>query len=504
MALSTRGTHRTISHLLLTGHNPFSPPSNSSSSSSSRQSPSNPSLTPIPFSTWLSQIGRESDTFSPLSPPSITSISSATGHSLISYRNYEGVDRVIGLGRNESGQLGIGFASQEGTRGLVEGFEGEEVLKVETNVQGSYLLVKENETRNALYSIGNLSRGKLAQPNLYSRSPTPHEHEEDDSEPVMKILPRATLVEPPQIERFGKIVHLETGYEHLLVLTESGDLFGSGCNTDGQLGLSHSRDVYSLTHIPLPPFVKEKEGGIEKIVAGGDTSGFITKSGKLYTWGNSEYAQAGHGKKIDQITSPLEVLANETFLGNGERRVVDYRCGGSFGLILDDRHNLYSTGYGALGYSLPSDPSSSFPNLFNPHPTLIPSLSSTALGFSSPITRIRAAFGYAVAISDSPSSRSSLSSSSASSRGSRLWSWGLNSPSGRLGHGTISRVSNENERGMRVEPWVIEPREIRIPLRELGLEEKGEWGVGTVELGEEGMWVEVKERRRVEENEEGV
>lgn len=41
------------------------------------------------------------------------------------------------------GQLGLGFNSQEGTRGLVEGFEGDGVKKVATGVGSSYLVLRE-------------------------------------------------------------------------------------------------------------------------------------------------------------------------------------------------------------------------------------------------------------------------------------------------------------------------------------------------------------------------
>lgn len=117
---------------------------------------------------------------------------------------------------------------------------------------------------------------------------------------------------------------------------ENGDLYGTGCNTDGQLSISPPLDLYSLTKIDLPKEIKQKEGGIWKIIAGGDTSGLITKSGKLYTWGNSEYSQAGHGRKIDQICSPLLVDAKETgFLEKEARRIIDFKCGGSFSLLLD-------------------------------------------------------------------------------------------------------------------------------------------------------------------------
>ncbi|GAA5887220.1 hypothetical protein JCM16303_007381 [Sporobolomyces ruberrimus] len=524
MAVTRPATHRSISHLLLSGHNPLSPPSTSQSSSAllSRQSPSNPSLSPIPFNTWLSQLGREVDTYPLQNYNQIHSISSSTGHSLICYRNSRGVDRVIGLGRNESGQLGIGFTSQEGTRGLVEGFEGESVLKVKTAVQASYLLVKEDDTRNRLYSIGNSSRGKLGQPNLYSRktpssSNTDEEYQdEEEEEPVTRVLPRATLIDDLPLES-GKIVQIETGYEHLLVLTEAGHLYGTGCNTDGQLSLSSSNtsDHYSLTRIPLSPLLTTQEGGILKILSGGDTSGLITKSGKLYTWGNSEYGQGGHGKVLDQVTEMVEAVGvREVVLREGGRRIIDYQCGGSFGVVLDDRNNVYTLGYGALGLP-PTTTSSPNPSRFNPYPTLVPSLSSSSQRYSSPITRIRAAFGYAVAISDDNKAGEDKGGGGG---GGKIWSWGLNNQFGRLGLGTTSSNHSPSNSGaggggenraLRIENYVDEPKEVRLPIRELGLEEevvdeegmgggKKKWRLGEVELGDEGMWVEVREEVRVE------
>lgn len=48
-------------------------------------------------------------------------------------------------GRNEVGQLGVGFNSQEGTRNLVQGFEGEGILQSAASLQSSYLLVKKDQ-----------------------------------------------------------------------------------------------------------------------------------------------------------------------------------------------------------------------------------------------------------------------------------------------------------------------------------------------------------------------
>lgn len=120
MTLPTRlGTSkRSISHLLLAGHNPLSGATSSA--------PSHPTLAPVPFGAWLGSIGRAEDVHNgwKLLP---SAVGSGQEHSLIGYRSL-GVDRCFGVGRNESAQLGLGFASQEGTRGLVEGFEASRVF----------------------------------------------------------------------------------------------------------------------------------------------------------------------------------------------------------------------------------------------------------------------------------------------------------------------------------------------------------------------------------------
>ncbi|GAA6063558.1 hypothetical protein JCM10212_004489, partial [Sporobolomyces blumeae] len=342
---------RTVSHLLLAGHNPVSPPASYSHPRDSlRQTSSNPSLHPVPFSTtWLASIGREVDTFH--GGNRVTSVASGYGHALVAYRNWRGTDRVVAVGRNEHAQLGLGFASQEPTRGLVEGFEGDAVLDVQAGVESSYLvlldsvtsssLVRDRKGKTALFTFGNLSRGRLAHPNLFPPSTPLEPHEA----PSQHSLPRATKVVLPDELDLDEIQQVECGFEHVLVLTRSGTLYGSGCNTDSQLAIARSLvstpDVYALTPIPLPVEITDQEGGVELVRAGADTSALVTKSGKLYTWGNSEYAQACHSRKIDQIHSPLSVLASSFHLGSsdaaasGPRRIVDYRCGGSFGVVLD-------------------------------------------------------------------------------------------------------------------------------------------------------------------------
>ena len=117
MSLPSRlgASKRSTSHLLLAGHNLLA------GATASSAAPSQPTLAPVPFGAWLGSIGRAEDVHHgwQLLP---SALASGQGHSLVGYRSL-GVDRCFGVGRNESAQLGAGFASHEGTRGLVEGFE---------------------------------------------------------------------------------------------------------------------------------------------------------------------------------------------------------------------------------------------------------------------------------------------------------------------------------------------------------------------------------------------
>ncbi|GAA5849583.1 hypothetical protein JCM8547_000504 [Rhodosporidiobolus lusitaniae] len=490
MALARGPRTRTLSHLLLSGSNPLSPPLlYSSPPSALPQRPSNPSLVPVPLtSSWLSSIGREGDV------PSRLLLASGAGHSLAAYTSEVGVDRVLGLGKNEAGQLGIGFASQEGTRGLVEGFEGEGVLQVAAGVQGSYLLVSSSPDSTTLYSFGNLARGRLGHRSLFPPDPPLEKHEE----PRQHVLPRAVAVKLP--EEMGKIKQIAAGFEHLLMLTEDGEIYGTGCNTDGQLGLGPSSsldgglsDVFELSKLSLPEHIRAHEGGVKSISAGADTSALITESGKVFAWGNSEYGQAFHSRTIDQIPTPLEI--DSSFLPSPSRRIVDFRCGGSFSLVLDDQGSVSSAGFGAVGLGKST--------LNSLKPQLIEALEGEG------VSRIRAGWGYAAAVRDA-------------AEDSALWTWGLNNLHGRLGLGALpssptssspssspspssrfSRRDSSEAPPAPVQRHVCEPTRVDLApaVRSLGLElgrrrdgeEGGRWRLGEVELGEEGMWVEVKE-----------
>lgn len=200
---------KTLSHLLLAGHNSLSPPVEYSSRSA--QTPHNPALTPVPFALWIGSIGRAADVDAGWD---IRGITSGLGHTLISYRS-ERTDRVFAAGRNEVGQLGVGFNSQESTRNLVEGFKGDSIVQIAASNQSSYILLNENDDTTSLYVAGSLQRGRLGQSRFYS--PIPAQDSADQEEPTLHQLAKATAVDLPT--ELGRVSQIAVGYDHTLILT---------------------------------------------------------------------------------------------------------------------------------------------------------------------------------------------------------------------------------------------------------------------------------------------
>ena len=85
--------------LFFAGLNPFLP--------STVRTAISPSFSEVPLSEWLGSLGIDSKN----AQSEITHIAAGHGHTLIAFRNADSVESVFAIGRNESGQLGIGYNS---------------------------------------------------------------------------------------------------------------------------------------------------------------------------------------------------------------------------------------------------------------------------------------------------------------------------------------------------------------------------------------------------------
>lgn len=105
------------------------------------------------------------------------------------------------------------------------------------------------------------------------------------------------------------------------------------------------------------------------------------------------------------------------------------------------------------------------------------------------ITRIKACFGYCVAIRDDGTN-------------SAIYSWGLNNSHGRLGIGALvppplaNSTASKDRIGIPVQHIYV-PTELDLPKHQLepvlDRNEEREWSLGEVTLGQEALWVEMKE-----------
>lgn len=151
------------------------------------------------------------------------------------------------------------------------------------------------------------------------------------------------------------IMDIMCGQDHTMFLTEDGKIYSCGWGFDGQTALGRycNQDVPTLIEGDL------KNEKIVKISSKGDSVLAINDKGEVFGWGNSEYNQILLESDEQQINSPLH-LKYLSKLG----KIVDVASGGSFSMALNENGDLFTWGYGLLGFG---------PNVdFCKIPTLIP------------------------------------------------------------------------------------------------------------------------------------
>ena len=138
-----------------------------------------------------------------------------------------------------------------------------------------------------------------------------------------------------------KVIKIALGYEHVLVLTDEGQVYSWGHNLFGQLGLGD--DSYRSTPQLIQAFNKIK---ITDIFAGEHVSFCLSAEGKAYAFGINQSGQLGLGMEIGKQLNPLLIptLQNE--------KIVSIACRIFHTLFLNATGEVYSSGTsfgGALG-----------------------------------------------------------------------------------------------------------------------------------------------------------
>ncbi|KAL7866021.1 hypothetical protein SRHO_G00112680 [Serrasalmus rhombeus] len=126
------------------------------------------------------------------------------------------------------------------------------------------------------------------------------------------------------------------GTNHTIVSTSQGEIFATGRNNEGQLGLGHcdDRTSFELLH----PFCDRAP--IKLLSAGCNTSAALTVDGRLFLWGDNSVGQLGLGSE-KHVLLPQELKVGCP--------IVCVSCGSSHSVVNTDIGDVFTFGETADG-----------------------------------------------------------------------------------------------------------------------------------------------------------
>ena len=232
-------------------------------------------------------------------------------------------------GANGCGQLGDGTTTDRYVPTLIpqSSFNNEKVVSLSLGVEHSGCITETGK----LYMWGSNGDGQLGDETIVSKT-------------VPTLIPQS---------RFNneKVVGLSLGGNFSGCITETGKVYMWGQNNYGQLG-----DGTTTYYRSVPTLIPQSSFNNEKVVSlslGRDYSGCITETGKLYMWGLNNYGQLGDGTTVSKTVPTL--IPQSAF--NNEK-VVGLSLGGNFSGCITETGKLYMWGwnnYGQLGDGTTTD-----------------------------------------------------------------------------------------------------------------------------------------------------
>jgi hypothetical protein len=161
-------------------------------------------------------------------------------------------------------------------------------------------------------------------------------------------------LKPILVDGFGneKISIITCGATHSLALTKSGRVFSWGNNKFGQLGFNDC-DMYNK------PRLIDLSEQITKICCGENHSLLLSKAGKLYSFGRNDCGQVGNGINENQFT-PL-CLENENKFCD---IAANFECNISIALTVDNVFYIWGNCGDDCSYKPKSTELKSFNNIF--------------------------------------------------------------------------------------------------------------------------------------------
>lgn len=164
-------------------------------------------------------------------------------------------------------------------------------------------------------------------------------HDEDQSRPALVRLGQEDVVKS-----------IAVGEGHVLAVAGSGTLYAWGRGCEGQLGLD--RDIHDEPN-STPEVVKQFPGKATNIAAGRYHSAAVTDVGEIYTWGEGESGQLGHGDRdARRIPHLVEALGRN----GADVQIESVVCGAEHTVVLTDYRAVYAWGDDQRGSAVKLSP----------------------------------------------------------------------------------------------------------------------------------------------------
>ncbi|XP_018046715.1 PREDICTED: X-linked retinitis pigmentosa GTPase regulator [Atta colombica] len=292
-----------------------------------------------------------------LKPERVTHVACGRAHTLIC----TGAQKIFACGSNQEGQLGrensmIGDSSSSPILVYDCGLAGPRIVQLAAGSHHSMALTSDGE----VVAWGSNLEGQLGLSEISGLIYKPMKI--PISEPVKEIsagyyhsvfltesgliyicgesesgklglnINFSTQVAPKQVQLPAPALHVACGGHHTFILAENGNIYCSGSNASGQLGMGIN---VNETHTPkLLPRGNLQDEKIVKIACGESHSAILTESGKLFTCGDGRHGKLGleeNENNVHEVTFAAKY--QELFVSN-------VACGGCHTILIGRRHEI--------------------------------------------------------------------------------------------------------------------------------------------------------------------
>ena len=236
-------------------------------------------------------------------------------------------NRVFTWGNNTYGQLGNNTTTSSSIPIDITSYipleVGDYIVKIYAGKENSFLI----SNNNVVYSFGNNNYGQIGN------------NTSDNQLEPLDITPFFNLSVDDNIES------LAVQYYHVLALSTDGNVYAWGYNSYGQLG------DYTTALKRAPILIIEPEdldiGELVIIIeVGSNFSGALTNQGNIYMWGANTNGELGDGTNTNRRT-PTNVTHNFA-LAVGET-IIDLSLGGSHTIIRTSDDRIFAWGLSSSG-----------------------------------------------------------------------------------------------------------------------------------------------------------